>query len=172
MSLRCHPNSANMPMAKGGFLVVRLGGGYFALPAAGVRGLFMKTEARSEQVVTTMGSVYQLVDLAQRLSVAADLTGPDMRMVLYSTGRIQGAIPVEQVVGLVEVARKDLLPLPLQFQGDERSWFEGMTLYMDLLVLILNPLWALGESPGITTVSVWQAKQPIAAPLETVAESC
>jgi chemotaxis signal transduction protein len=172
MSLRGRNNSANMPMERASFLVVRLGGSYFALPAAGVRGLFTKTEAGSEQAVTAMGSVYQLVDLAERLSVAADLSGADMRMVLYSAGRIQGVIRVEQVVGLVEVARKDLLPLPLQFHGDERSWFEGVTLYMDLLVLILNTLWALGESPGVTTVSVCQAKQPNAATLATVGESC
>ncbi|MEO5864567.1 MAG: chemotaxis protein CheW [Nitrospiraceae bacterium] len=172
MSLRGRHNSANMPVERVSFLVVRLGGSYFALPAAGVRGLLTQAEAGYEQAVTAVGTVYQPVDLVQRLSVAADLSSPDMRMVLYSTGLIQGAIRVEQVVGLVEVARQDCLPLPLQFQGDERSWFEGMTLYMDLLVLILNPLWALGESPGIATASVWQAEQPIVATPATVCGSC
>ena len=63
--------------------------------------------------------------------------------------------------------------------GDDRaeatqseSWFGGMVLYADLLVLILNPLWALGESPGVTAVSVWQAEQPIAETPITVGGSC
>ena len=172
MSLRGRQNLTNMLVETASFLVVRLGGSYFALPAAGVRGLLTQAEAGYEQVVTAMGTVYQLTDLAQRLSVVADLSGPYMRMVLYSTERIHGAIRVEQVVGLVEVARKDCLPLPLQFQRDERSWFGGMVLYADLLVLILNPLWALGESPGVTAVSVWQAEQPIAETPITVGGSC
>ena len=103
------------------FLVVRLGRSYLALPAAGVRGILTQEEAGHEQAVTAAGTVYQPVDLAQRLSVAADLSGLETRTVLYSTGRVQGAIRVEQVVGLTDIERKDCLPLPPQFQCDERN---------------------------------------------------
>ena len=95
-----------------------------------------------------------------------------MMTVLYSAGYSQGAIRVEQVVGLTDVERKDCLPLPPQFQCDERNWFGGMILYQDLLVLILNPLWALGEASGGVPVSVGQAEQMVATTPTAVGEPC
>jgi chemotaxis signal transduction protein len=172
MSLRGRHNSTIMPVETASFLVVRLGRSYLAIPAAGVRGILTQEEAGHEQAVTAAGTVYQPVDLAQRLSVAADLSGLEMRTVLYSTGRFQGAMRVEQVVGLTDVERKDCLPLPAQFQRDERNWFGGMLLYQDLLVLILNPLWALGESSGLVPVSIGHAEQMVEAPPAEVGGSC
>ena len=141
------------------FLVVRLGGSYVALPADGVRGVLTQEEAGNEQAVTAAGTVYQPVDIAQRLSVVANLSGLEMRTVLYSTGRSHGAIRVEQVVGLTDVERKDCLPLPPQFQRDERNWFGGMMLYQDLLVLIMNPSWALGELAEVVSVAVGETQR-------------
>jgi hypothetical protein len=154
------------------FLVVRLGGSYLALPAAGVRGVLTQEEAGHEEAVTVAGIVYQQLDLAQRLSVVADLSGIEMRTVLYSAGYSHGAIRVEQVVGLTDVGRKDCLPLPPQFQCDERNWFGGMLLYQDQLALILNPSWVLGESSNVVPVPVEQAEQLIAVNPEAVGESC
>jgi len=71
MSLRGRHNSTNMLVETASFLVVRLGGSYMALPADGVRGVLTQAEAGNEQAVTAAGTVYQPVDLAQRLSVAA-----------------------------------------------------------------------------------------------------
>lgn len=172
MSLRGRHNSTIMLMETASFLVVRLGRSYFALPATGVRGILTQEEAGHEQAVIAAGTVYQPVDLAQRLSVAADLSGLEMRTVLYSTGRNQGAIRVEQVVGLTDVERKDCLPLPPQFQRDERNWFGGMLLYQDQLVLILNPSWALGEPSNIVPVSIGHAEQIVAATPAAVGGSC
>jgi chemotaxis signal transduction protein len=172
MSLRNRHNSANMLVEVASFLVVRLGGSYFALPADGVRGVLTQDEADHEQAVTAAGTIYQPVDLAQRLSVGADLSGLEIRTVLYSTGRSYGAIRVEQVVGLADVERKDCLPLPPQFQRDERNWFGGMMLYQDQLVLILNPSWALGELADVVPVSVGQAEQTVAVTPAAVGESC
>jgi hypothetical protein len=95
-----------------------------------------------------------------------------MRTVLYSNGHSQGAIRVEQVVGLADVERKDFLPLPPQFQRDERNWFGGMMLYQDQLVLIVNPSWALGELAGVVPVSVGQAEQMVTATPAAVGGSC
>jgi len=159
-------------METASFLVVRLGRSLLALPAAGVRGVLTHAEASHEQAVTAGGGVYQPVNLAQRLSVAADVSGLEMRTVLYSTGRVQGAICVEQVVGLTDVERKDCLPLPPQFQRDERNWFGGMLLYQDQLVLILNPSWVLGESSGVVPVSIGQAEQMVAATPAAIGGSC
>ena len=141
------------------FLVIRLGVNYFALPAAGVRGVLAQEEVGHDEAVTVSGTAYQLVDLSQRLSVVANLSGPERRTVLYSTGRSHGAFAVEQVVGLMEIERKDCLPLPSQFQRDERDWFRGMLIYQDQLVLILNLAWVLGEPSGMVSVPVGQVEQ-------------
>ena len=141
------------------FLVIRLGVNYFALPAAGVRGVLTQEEVVHDEALIVSGTSYQLVDLSQRLSVVANLSGPERRTVLYSTGRSHGAIAVEQVVGLMEIERKDCLSLPLQFQRDERDWFRGMLIYQDQLVLILNLAWVLGEPSGMVSVPVGQVEQ-------------
>ena len=172
MSLRGHHNLTNILLETASFLVVRLGSNYLALPASGVRGVLTNEEVGHEQAVTAMGTTYPSVDLAQRLSVVADLSSLDMRTVLYSNGHCQGAIRVEQVVGLTDVERKDCFPLPSQFQRDERIWFAGMMLYQDHLVLILNPSWALGESADVVTASVGQAEQMIVATSAAVGGPC
>jgi len=172
MSLRGHHHSTNVLVETASFLVARLGVSYVALPADGVRGVLTREEAGDEQAVTAAGTVYQPVALAQRLSVLADLSGLEMRTVLYSNGRSHGAIRVEQVVGLTDVARKDCLPLPPQFQHDERDWFGGMMLYQDHLVLIINPSWALGELADVVPASVGQAELMIAATPAAVGGSC
>jgi chemotaxis signal transduction protein len=172
MTLRGRHSSTSMPIETASFLVVRLGASYLALPSAGVHGVLTQEEAGHEEAVTGAGAVYQPVDLAQRLSVVADLSGLEMRTVLYSTGRSRGAIRVEQVVGLTDVERKDCLPLPPQFRCDERNWFGGMMLYQDQLVLILNPSWALGESSGAMPVPFGRPEQLVAASPTVVGESC
>jgi chemotaxis signal transduction protein len=172
MSLRGHHNSTNIFVETASFLVVRLGGSYLALPAAGVRGVLTNEETGHEQAVTAMGTIYQPIDLVQRLSIIADLSSLDMRTVLYSNGHCQGAIRVEQVVGLTDVERKDCFPLPPQFQRDERSWFGGMMLYQDQLVLIVNPSWALGELAEVAPAPVGQAEQTVAGTPAVVGGSC
>jgi chemotaxis signal transduction protein len=163
MSLRGRPNSASFSVATASFLIVRLGGTYVALPAEGVRGVLTQEEVGQEQAVTSAGATYQPVDLARRLSVTADFSSHEFRTVLYSTGRCHSAVGVEQVIGLTDVERKECLPLPLQFQCDERNWFQGILLYQDQLVLILNPLGVLEESADIMPVSVGHAEQMVAS---------
>jgi chemotaxis protein histidine kinase CheA len=154
------------------FLVVRLGLSYLALPATSVRGILTQEETGHEEAVTAAGTVYQPVNLAQRLFLVANLSGLERRTVLYSSGHSHGAICVEQVMGLTDVERKDCLPLPPQFRCDERNWFGGMLLYQDQLVLILNPSWVLGESLGVVPVSVGQAEQLVEAIPAEVGRSC
>jgi chemotaxis signal transduction protein len=170
MTLRGRHNSTNTLVETANFLVVRLGASYLALPAAGVRGVLTNEEAAHTRAVTALGDIYHPIDLAQRLSVIADLSGLEMRMVLYSNDHSQGVIRVEQVVGLIDAERKDCFPLPAQFQGDEQRWFMGMMLYQDQLVLILNPAWLLGEL-GVVSASAGQTEQ-IAATPATVSGSC
>ncbi|THJ23361.1 MAG: hypothetical protein CAF45_008175 [Nitrospira sp. CG24E] len=160
MSLRGRNHTTSIPVETAGFLIVCLGASYIALPADGVRGVLTKDDTGDKQTVTAAGTIYQPVDLAQRLFLTADLSGPDMRTVLYSCGHSHGAIRVTQVVGLADVERKDCFPLPPQFQCDERNWFAGMLLYQDQLVLVLNPSWALGGAAAAAApVSVAQSEQ-------------
>lgn len=172
MSLRGRHNSVSTLAETASFLVVRLGAHYFALPANGVRGVLTQEEVGHEEAITTAGTVYQPVDLAQWLSITADLSGHEMRTVLYSTEHSRGAIRVEQVMGLMDIERKDCLPLPLQFQNDERHWFDGMLLYQDQLVLILNLLWMLGELSGVVSASVRKAEQLVEGNPATVGGVC
>ena len=172
MSLRGHHISTNILVETASFLVVRLGDSYLALPAAGVRGVLTNEEAGHEQAVTAMETIYQPIDLAQRLSVVADLSSLDMRTVLYSNGHSHGAIRVEQVVGLTDVERKDCFPLPPQFQRDERIWLAGLMLYKDQLVLILNPSWALGELADVPPPSIEKREQMIVATSAAVGGPC
>lgn len=172
MSLRGHLQSTNVLVETASFLVVRLGRTYLALPADGVRGVLTPEEIGHEEAVTATGSVYQSVDLAQLLFLTVDLSGHEMRTVLYSNGHSHGAIRVEQVVGLTDVERKNCLPLPSQFQCDERRWFGGMMLYEDLLVLIVNPAWMLGELAEVVSVGAKETSQLVTAGPLTVGGSC
>ena len=171
MTLRGRHNSTNTLVETASFLVIRLGARYLALPAAGVRSVLTSEEAGHARTLTALGDIYHPIDLAQRLSVIADLSGLEMRTVLYSNDHSQGAIRVEQVVGLTDVERKDCFPLPAQFQGDEQRWFMGMMLFQDQLVLILNPAWLLGELGVGVPVSAGRTEQ-IAATPATVSGSC
>lgn len=172
MSLRGHYNSTNLPVETARFLIIRLGDSYVALPAEGVRGVLTQEEAGKEQAVTSAGTIFQPLDLAQRLSLVAHLSSLEFRTVLYSTGRSHSAIGVEQVIGLTEVERKDCFPLPPQFQRDERNWFQGMMLYQEQLVLILNPLWVLGELADVVPALVEQGGEMVAATPARIGESC
>jgi CheW-like domain len=150
------------------FLVVRLGLSYLALPAAGVRGILTQEATDHERAVTEAGIIYQPMDLAERLSVAVDLSGIDIKTVLYSNGRSYGAVRVEQVVGLTDVEWKDCFPLPLQFQRDERCWFGGTMFFQDQLVLILNLSWALRELADAGPAPIRMAKQMVPVTPETI----
>jgi chemotaxis signal transduction protein len=172
MSLRGHYHSTNLPVETARFLIIRLGDSYVALPAEGVRGVLTQEEAGKEQAVTSAGTIFQPLDLAQRLSLVAHLSGLEFRTVLYSTGRSHSAIGVEQVIGLTEVERKDCFPLPPQFQRDERNWFQGMMVYREQLVLILNPLWVLGELADVVPALVEQGGEMVAATPVRIGESC
>ena len=171
MTLRGHHNSTNTLVETASFLVIRLGASYLALPASGVRGVLTNEEAGHTEAVTAAGSTYGPIDLAQRLSLIADLSGLEMRTVLYSNDHSHGAIRVEQIVGLIDVERKDCIPLPAQFRHDEQDWFMGLILYQDHLVLILNPTWVLGVLGVGVPASAGQTEQ-LAATSETVGRLC
>ena len=145
MSLRGHNRATTATVQTASLLVVRFGKNLYALPSAGVRGVFTREEVGSGHTVTAVGITYHDVDLAGRLATALDLSHPEMRVVLYSNGQTHGVICVEEVIGMIEVERVECRPLPPHFRQDERVWISGMTFYQERLVLILSPEWILGE---------------------------
>ena len=145
MGLRGHHRSTAATEQTASFLVVRFGKNYFALPSQGVRGVLTREAAGRGQTVTAVGVTYQDVDLAGRLLTVLDLTHPDIRTVLYSNGQSHGALRVEEVIGMIDVERKQCKPLPPHFHKDERKWISGTLFFREHLALILNPEWVLGE---------------------------
>jgi hypothetical protein len=53
---------------------------------------------------------------------------------------------VDEVLGLTQVARSDIRPLPGQFVGPERLWFSGLFLFQSSVALVVNPEWLLVQS--------------------------
>jgi hypothetical protein len=56
---------------------------------------------------------------------------------------------VDQVIGLTDIRREHILPLPRLFNGEERVWFRGLFLFNDVVALLVNPDWLVQEDqPG------------------------
>jgi chemotaxis protein histidine kinase CheA len=151
MSLRGHHKVTTAVVQTASLLVVRFGKLWCAVPSQGVRGVLTHEEAGRHGRVTFVGVTYQDLDLAGRLGTALDSSNPEMRVVLYSNGQTQGAMRVEEVIGMIEVERVECRPLPSHFQQEERAWISGTTIYRDQLVLILSPEWVLGELGEVVT---------------------
>jgi chemotaxis signal transduction protein len=145
MSLRGHHKVTTTLVQTASLLVVRFGNQWCALPSQGVRGVLTPQEAGKEGRVTFLGVTYDDVDLAGRIGAPLDISNPDMRVVLYSNGQTNGAVRVEEVIGMIEVERAECRPLPSHFQSEERTWISGTTIYRDHLALILSADWVLGE---------------------------
>jgi hypothetical protein len=152
MGLRGHHKVTTAAVPTARLLVVRFGKLYCALPSQGVRGVLTPKETGRQGPVTFVGVTYEDLNLAGRLAVTLDSSNPDMRVVLYTNGQSSGAVRVEEVIGMIEAERAECQPLPSHFQGEERTWISGTTIYRDQLVLILSPEWVLGELGEVVSV--------------------
>lgn len=145
MGLRGRQKAVAAAVQTASLLIVRIGENIYALPSHGVRGVLTKEEGGSTTTIKALGITYSDVDLAARLSLTLDQCNPDMRVVLYSNDQTNGAIRVDEVIGMVEMERDQCKPLPPQFHGEERTWISGTTTFRDRLALIFSPEWVLGE---------------------------
>lgn len=145
MSLRGRHAGAISSAPTARFLVVTMGGTHFALHADRVQGLLTVEEAGSAGPLTVQGVAYAGMDLAKRLQLPADPDGPQTRVVLFSIGTARGHIRVAQVHGLKELEQFQVRPVPRHFQGDERTWYQGMLLFEEGVALVLNSAWLLQE---------------------------
>jgi chemotaxis signal transduction protein len=61
--------------------------------------------------------------------------GPEGRMLVLRNGGV--GVRVDRVERMIET--RELRPLPLAFQGDERSWYCGLVLVADSVCPVMNP---------------------------------
>lgn len=156
MSLRGHRVAVRTATQSTRYLVVGYGPVVLALSADLVRGILTPIEAGELTALTVAGETYHAAELRTRLGLpeAAD-SGPEARTVLCSNGTCHCAVHVDQVLGLTEVERAQVMALPPHFRGTEREWFSGLFLYGDGVALIFNPEWVLNEreSPALRSVA-------------------
>ena len=128
------------------FLVVALQETILAIWAETVRGVLTPAEIRPDSSVVLLGESYEHTQLAARLRLREGSVTADSRYVLCARGQTRGVVSVDRVLGLTDIRRQDILPLPSMLQGDERLWYRGIFLFQDGMALVLNPDWLLHEA--------------------------
>ncbi len=166
MSLRGHKTVETPACTSVRLLVADCGHTYLAIPADVVRGIVKPEQVSDNDVPSFLGVSYPRVDLVERFGLRRKVSGAEARVILCSEGDRCCAFKVDQVIGLVEVGRPSMLPLPAQFRGEERRWFGGLFLFRETACLVLNPRWILGESLRASTENQPNAAltSPSAAP--------
>ncbi len=125
------------------FLVTLIGGSSVAFPAQWVRGIVMPAAAGPDGLVTWAGIDYERTDLSARLKVMSKGPSPDTRLILYGNEERSRSFGVDNVLGLLDVERTLIHPLPPQFRGKERERLLGVCVDTSLIALIANPFWVL-----------------------------
>lgn len=143
MGLRTHKAADPTGSQSIRFLVARIGEPLFAFPADWVRGVVTLSEAGNGSTVAWAGSTYDHTDLAERLTRTTPKPGSESRIVLYGNDDRSRAFLVDQVVGLVDVIRHEIRPMPPHFRGAERERLIGFFMDPAYIALIANPYWVL-----------------------------
>jgi chemotaxis protein histidine kinase CheA len=156
MALRTQNTSASSLPHAIRFLVARIGVSCFAFPADWVRGIVTASEAGSGPTVTWAGADYERTDLGARLACTDHHpSDSDARIILYGNNDRSRAFVVDAVIGLVDVLRHDIRPLPPHFRRSERERLVGLFVDDSSIALIINPLWILGlptSKDGLATL--------------------
>lgn len=168
MSLRGRQTGTGSQVSLERYLVVTIGGVQAALSAAAVEGLLTIAESGSDGNFTVQGHEYVPVDLARRLGLERDSDSPDVRVILLAQGPLRASVRVAAVHGLIECERRQILPLPHQFRGVERSWYVGLLSLGAGVSVVLQTSWLLdGVQPSSVPGNVFkghhQAFMPSAA---------
>jgi chemotaxis protein histidine kinase CheA len=133
------------PVSLSRFLIVTLGGRHLALDAESVGGLLTLDECGNIEDPTIHGMTYRAINLVDWLDIRNDQDGPNAHVVLLSERDARGSVQVTRVEGLLELQQSQVLPLPMQFRGPERHWYDGMILFAQSIALVLNTTWILHE---------------------------
>ena len=103
----------------------------------------MPASAGPNGLVTWAGVEYERTDLSARLKVVSKGVSSDTRLILYGNDERSRSFAVDKVVGLLDVERALIHPLPPQFRGKERERLLGFFVGASFVALIANPLWVL-----------------------------
>jgi hypothetical protein len=143
MGLRGHKTAAAVGGQGVRFLVALIGSSHIAFPAHWVRGIITLSEAGPHERITWMNSAYERTDLAGRLTIKQQAPTAETRTILYGNGQQSRSFMVDGVVGLVDVSRSQVQPLPPQFRGGERDRLLGIFISPTYVALVANPFWVL-----------------------------
>lgn len=125
------------------FLVTLIGGSPVAFPAQWVRGIVMPGSTGTDGPVTWAGMDYERTDLSARLKLSSKGPSPDTRLILYGNEERSRSFAVDKVLGLLDVERALIRPLPPQFRGKEQERLLGFFVASSSVALIANPFWVL-----------------------------
>lgn len=151
MSLRGHRAETLSLVSMDRYLIATVGAMQVAFPADAVQGLLTLTESGAGGPLAVQGQVYEAVDLASRLGLSPGGDGPDTRVLLLAQGASRASVRVDRVHGLVEFERRQLLPLPRQFRGEERGWYAGMLLFDEGISVVLRTPWLLDRAESASS---------------------
>lgn len=143
MGLRGHKTVASSGGQTFRFLVTLIGPTHVAFPSHWVRGIITTAEAGSEGPVIWARASYEWTEFSGRLTIGNSATTAESRVVLYGNEQRSRAFMVDGVVGLVDVERVQVHPLPPQFRGRERDRLLGYLFGSAYVALIANPFWVL-----------------------------
>src|SRR5216117_4050976 len=120
-------------------LVVASGPVKLALPAPIVQGMLPLGEAGIKDIVTP---------LAGRWNKTPSPVMPKTLLLLCEYHGQHRGFTVDKVLGLIEVAPRQIRLLPSHFACEERTWFNGFFLFRGTIALWVNPDWLLAPSKG------------------------
>ncbi|MBS0161203.1 MAG: chemotaxis protein CheW [Nitrospira sp.] len=126
------------------FLVTLIGRSSIAFPAQWVRGIVTPAAAGLDGRVTWAHVTYEHTDLVGRLKLQPQAPSSETRVVLYGHDQHLRSFAVDKVLGLLDVERTMIQPLPPQFRGAERDRLLGLFADKETVALIANPFWVLG----------------------------
>jgi hypothetical protein len=132
MSLQGQTKAAAASGAFERLLVVTSGPVKLALSAPIFEGMLPLGKAGTKDIVTVRGITYPA-------------TPKTLLLLCGYRGQHRG-FTVDRVLGLTEVAPRQIRPLPPHFACEERTWFNGFFLFRDTIALLVNPDWLL--APG------------------------
>nr|MBI3611739.1 chemotaxis protein CheW [Nitrospirota bacterium] len=148
MSLRGRTVGATVLVAEAQFLVVVSSGTPVAIPSDLVRGILQPEDGQRERTITWLGIAYPLADLADRFGWPRAARTSEARAILCGLGSSLLAFSVDQVMGLTDVDRRHIKPLPPHFTGPERQWIIGLFLFGESVALVPDPTWLIGSQRG------------------------
>lgn len=151
MGLRGHKTAVVSRGLEVRFLVALMGATHVAFPSHWVRGIVTPCQEGHDGPVTWANASYAPTDLARRLTIQAKSVTAETRIVLYANEQRSRSFAVDKVVGLIDVERSLILPLPAQFRGGERERLLGLFVESSYIALIANPFWVL-ELPSRNNV--------------------